>query len=220
MPSDSVRRWPIAWDKPFTEGNSDNTVSAYDHVSAPWGSTHEETWRLIKKHEYLSGMFIWTGFDYVGEPTPYSWPSRSSYFGVVDLAGFPKDSYYMYKSEWTQDTVLHVFPHWNWEPEKVVDVWAYFNNADEVELFLNDQSLGVKKKEGDALHVQWRVPFEPGTLKAISRKDGKEVLVKEVKTAGAPAKIILEADRSAINGDGNDLSCSTAYPGGHLRRFS
>jgi beta-galactosidase len=209
MPSDSIRRWPIAWDKPFTEGNADNTVSAYDNVSAPWGSTHEETWKIIKKHDYLSGMFIWTGFDYLGEPTPYGWPSRSSYFGVVDLAGFPKDSYYMYKSEWTTDTVLHIFPHWNWRPGKVVDVWAYYNHADEVELFLNEKSLGIKKKENDDLHVQWRFFFEPGTLKAVSRKNGKEILIKEITTAGKPAKIILEADRNTIAADGNDLSFIT-----------
>jgi beta-galactosidase len=154
-------------------------------------------------------MFIWTGFDYLGEPTPYSWPSRSSYFGVVDLAGFPKDSYYLYKSEWTTEPVLHIFPHWNWEAGQVVDVWAYYNQADEVELFLNDQSLGVMMKKGEELHVQWRIPFEPGTLKAVSRKDGKAVLSKEVKTAGDPARILLEADRDTIQADGNDLSFIT-----------
>lgn len=100
-PSDTIKRWPIRWDIPFTQGNTDHTVSAYDHVSTPWGSTHEETWKIIKKHQFMSGMFIWTGFDYLGEPTPYGWPSRSSYFGVVDLAGFPKDTYFMYQSEWT-----------------------------------------------------------------------------------------------------------------------
>lgn len=209
MPSDSIRRWPIAWDKPFVEGNPDNTVSAYDNVSAPWGSTHEETWRVVKKHPHISGMFIWTGFDYLGEPTPYGWPSRSSYFGVVDLAGFPKDAYYMYQSEWTNTPVLHVFPHWNWNPGQVIDVWAHYNQADEVELFLNGKSLGTKKKLNDDFHVQWRVPFEAGTIKAVSRKAGKEVLVKEVKTAGKPANIILEADRSTITADGNDLSFIT-----------
>jgi beta-galactosidase len=209
MPSDSVRRWPIAWDIPFTEGNAGNTVSAYDNVSAPWGSTHEETWKLVKKHDYLSGMFIWTGIDYLGEPTPYGWPSRSSYFGIVDLAGFPKDAYYMYKSEWTTDTVLHVFPHWNWSEGKIVDVWAYYSQADEVELFLNGKSLGTKKKLTDDLHVHWRVPFEPGTLKAISRKAGNEVLVKEIKTSGTPARIVLEADRNTITADGTDLSFIT-----------
>lgn len=209
MPSDSIRRWPIAWDKIFTEGNPDNTVSAYDNVSAPWGSTHEETWKLMKKHNFLSGMFIWTGFDYLGEPTPYVWPSRSSYFGVVDLAGFPKDVYYMYQSEWTDKPTLYVFPHWNWKPGQVVDVWAYYSQADEVELFLNDRSLGIRAKKGDDLHVMWRVPFEAGTLRVVSRKNGKEVFSRQVKTAGAPSKIVLHADRSAIKGDGDDLSFIT-----------
>ncbi|MFB9863868.1 beta-galactosidase GalB [Rufibacter immobilis] len=209
MPSDSIRRWPYRWDLPFTQGNEDLTVSAYDNVSTPWGSTHEETWKLMKKHPYLSGMFIWTGFDYLGEPTPYGWPARSSYFGVVDLAGFPKDTYYMYQSEWTDQPVLHLFPHWNWQPGQTVDVWAYYNRADEVELFLNGKSLGVKKKQGDDLHVQWRLPFQPGTLRAVSRANGKEVLTREIRTAGAAAKIVLEADRAQLSADGRDLSFVT-----------
>jgi beta-galactosidase len=209
MPSDSIRRWPISWDKPFTTGNKDNSVSAYDNVSAPWGSTHEETWKVVKKNPMLSGMYIWTGFDYLGEPTPYSWPSRSSYFGVIDLAGFPKDVYYMYQSEWTNKTVLHIFPHWNWEAGKTVDVWAYYNNADEVELYLNGKSAGIKKKTGDDLHVMWRLKYEPGTLKAVLRKNGKVVLTKVINTAGAPAKIELSADRSNIKADGKDLSFIT-----------
>ena len=207
IPSDSIRRWPDTydWDKPFTKGNTDLTVSAYDNVSALWGSTHEETWKNFKKYDFLSGQFIWTGFDYIGEPTPYPWPARSSYFGIIDLAGFPKDVYYMYQSEWTDKTVLHIFPHWNWKKGDTVDIWAYYNHADEVELFLNGQSLGIRKKEGDDLHVKWRVPFEPGTLKAVSKKDGKIVLTQEIKTAGKPARIILTADRSAIKSDGKDL---------------
>jgi len=205
MPSDSIRRWPIRGSN-TGKMNADNTVSAYDNVSAPWGSTHEETWKVIKKYDFLSGMFIWTGFDYLGEPTPYSWPSRSSYFGIIDLAGFPKDVYYMYQSEWTNKTVLHIFPHWNWEPGKVVDIWVYYNHADEVELFLNGKSLGIKKKTGDDLHVMWRIPFEPGTLKAVSRKDGKVVLTREIHTAGQPAKIELTADRKNIKANGKDLS--------------
>ncbi|WP_259065518.1 beta-galactosidase GalB [Mucilaginibacter sp. X4EP1] len=209
MPSDSIRIWPSRWDKPFTDGNADNSVSAYDNVRPAWGSTHEATWKVMKKYDFLSGMFIWTGFDYLGEPTPYTWPSRSSYFGIVDLAGFPKDIYYMYQSEWTNKTVLHIFPHWNWTPGKTVDVWAFYNNADEVELFLNGKSLGIKKKTGDDLHVMWRVKYEPGTLKAISRKDGKVVLTREIHTAGKPAKIELIADRKNIKADGKDLSFIT-----------
>jgi beta-galactosidase len=207
--SDTLKRWPVRWDIPFTGGNPDNTISSYDQVSTPWGSTHEETWKVIKKHDYLSGMFIWTGFDYLGEPTPYVWPSRSSYFGIIDLAGFPKDVYYMYQSEWTDKPVLHVFPHWNWEVGKNVDIWAYYSQADEVELFLNNESLGVKKKEGDELHVMWRVPFQPGILKAISRKNGKDVLVKEIRTAEEASQISLNADRNIIKGDGVDLSFIT-----------
>ncbi|HTH83715.1 MAG TPA: beta-galactosidase GalB [Mucilaginibacter sp.] len=212
MPSDSIRRWPFSLknikDRP--KMNPDNTVSAYDNVSVPWGSTHEETWKIMKKYDFLSGFFIWTGFDYLGEPTPYTWPSRSSYFGIIDLAGFPKDAYYMYQSEWTNKTVLHLFPHWNWEAGKTVDVWAYYNNADEVELFLNGKSMGIKKKTGDDLHVMWRLTYEPGTLKAVSRKNGKVVLTKEIRTAGAPAKIELTADRKNIKADGSDLSFITA----------
>jgi beta-galactosidase len=207
--SDTLKRWPVRWDVAFTGGNPDNTISSYDQVSAPWGSTHEETWKVIKKHDFLSGMFIWTGFDYLGEPTPYVWPSRSSYFGVIDLAGFPKDVYYMYQSEWTDKPVLHVFPHWNWEKDQDVDIWAYYNNADEVELFLNGKSLGSKHKKGDDLHLMWRLPFEPGTLTAVSRKNGKTVLEKEIKTAEEASQISLNADRNTIQGDGVDLSFIT-----------
>ncbi|HTY10058.1 MAG TPA: beta-galactosidase GalB [Bacteroidota bacterium] len=208
MPSDSIRRWPTRWDVPFNGGNVDNTCSAYDNCSAPWGSTQEETWKVIKKYDFLSGQFIWTGFDYIGEPTPYGWPSRSSYFGIIDLAGFPKDVYYMYQSEWTNKPMLHIFPHWNWKKGDTVDVWAY-SNCDEVELFLNGKSLGAKRKAGDELHLVWRVPFVPGTLKAVSRTGGKEMLTQEIRTAGAPAMVVLEADHRMIAADGKDLSFIT-----------
>src|SRR6476620_7535026 len=148
MPSDSIRHWPERWDKPFHEGNADLTCSAYENCSAPWGSTHEETLKELLKYNFASGMFIWTGFDYIGEPTPYPFPARSSYFGIVDMAGFPKDAYYLYQSLFTNKDVLHIFPHWNWKPGQTIDVWAYYNNADEVELFLNGKSLGTKKKTG------------------------------------------------------------------------
>ena len=207
--SDTIKKWPVRWDLKFTEGNPGNTVSAYDQVQTPWGSTHEATWKVIKKHDFLSGMYIWTGFDYIGEPTPYEWPSISSYFGIVDLAGFPKDVYYMYQSEWTDKTVLHIFPHWNWKAGQTVDVWAYYNKADEVELFVNGKSVGKRSKKGDDLHIMWRIPFEAGTLKAVSRKDGKVVLEKEIKTAGNPSQLKLTADRSTIKADKNDLSFIT-----------
>ena len=207
MPSDSMNIWPERWDKPFDRPV--HHCSSYDNCHVPWGSTHEDTWRLVKNYDHISGVYLWTGFDYLGEPTPFWWPSRSSYFGVIDLAGFPKDIYYMYQSEWTNKDVLHIFPHWNWKEGQIVDIWAYFNNADEVELFLNGLSLGKKAKEKDVYHVFWRVPFQKGTLKAVSYKDGKEVLTREVKTTGDPISIKLTADRQTIKADGKDLSFIT-----------
>jgi beta-galactosidase len=208
-PTDSTRYWPKSSRIPFKEGNADFAVTAYDNVAAYWGSTHEETWKIIKKYDFLSGLFVWTGFDYLGEPTPYPWPARSSYFGIIDLAGFPKDVYYMYQSEWADKPVLHLLPHWNWKPGQMVDVWAYYSQADEVELFLNGKSLGTRIKQVDDLHVSWQVKFEPGVLKIVSRKAGKVVLTEEEHTAGPAAKIILLADRKSIKADGKDLSFIT-----------
>ena len=206
IPFDTVRRWPRRWDEELKDGNPDLTVSAYDHVSTPWGSTHEESIKPLLKYDHVSGMYIWTGFDYLGEPTPYPWPARSSYFGIIDLAGFPKDVYYLYQSVFTNKPVLHIYPHWNWKQGDTVDVVGYYNNADQVELILNGKSFGKKSKQGDELHIKWRVPFTPGTLKAISTKRGKTVLTKEIKTAGDPYKLVVKADRNSINANGKDLS--------------
>jgi beta-galactosidase len=208
MPSDSIRRWPIRWDIPFTTGNPDNTCSAYDNVSAPWGSTNIETWRVVKKHDFMAGQFIWTGFDYLGEPTPYGWPSRSSYFGIIDLAGFPKDAYYLYQSEWTNKNVLHLFPHWNWKEGQLIDMVTY-TNCDDVELFVNGKSKGTKKKGDEDYLLMWRVNYEPGSVKAVGKKAGKIILEKEIFTAGSPYQIKLEVDRNTINANGEDLSFIT-----------
>jgi beta-galactosidase len=209
MPSDSIRLMPPDSRTKFATGNPHLKVSAYDHAYAYWGSTHEAGWNAVKKYPFIAGIYVWAGFDFLGEPVPYPYPARSSYYGLIDLAGFPKDSYYMYQSEWTNEPVLHLFPHWNWQEGKPVDLWVYYNQADEVELYLNGRSLGAKKKEGDALHVMWRVNFAPGTLRAVSRRNGKTVLTREIKTAGKPAKIQLLADRDRIKADGKDLSFIT-----------
>ena len=202
--------------------------SAYDNMHASWSSTHEETWDVVKHNAFVGGQFIWTGFDYIGEPTPYGFPARSSYFGLIDLAGFPKDSYYMYQSEWTDKPMLHLFPHWNWLPGQEIDLWAYYNQADEAELFVNGQSMGVKKKvssrpkrrdlsttlemtgvvaEGlsTEYHVAWRVRFTPGEIKVVTRKSGKEVCTQTIRTAGAPDHIRLSVDYN-----GKDLTFITA----------
>ena len=208
MPSDEILRWPTD-EKDILKLSPTYECSSYDNSTANWGSAHEETWKLVKNHDFFSGMYIWTGWDYIGEPTPFPWPAVSSYFGIIDLAGFPKDPFYFYQSEWTNTPVLHVFPHWNWKPGEKVDVVAYFNNADEVELFLNGRSQGTKRKQGDNMHVFWRLSFEPGTLKAVSRKNGRVVLTREVRTAEEPAQIVLTPDRQAIKADGVDLSFVT-----------
>lgn len=204
MPSDKMFSWPERWDKPFSDPSF--SCSSYDNCHASWGNTHEESIKLIRDNDFISGQYVWTGFDYIGEPTPYGWPARSSYFGIVDLAGFPKDVYYLYQSEWSDKQVLHLFPHWNWKPGQTVDMWCYYNNADEVELFVNGKSQGVKSKTEDCLHAMWRVTFEPGSVKVVARKDGKTVGEKEIRTAGEPAQIRLTPDRSQLTADGKDLS--------------
>ncbi|RHA88568.1 glycoside hydrolase family 2 TIM barrel-domain containing protein [Segatella copri] len=203
MPSDSIYTAPKEWWLPYTDPSF--MCSAYDNFHASWSSTHEETWDVVKHNDFVGGQFIWTGFDYIGEPTPYAYPARSSYFGIIDLAGLPKDSYYMYQSEWTQKDVLHLFPHWNWLPGQTIDMWCYYNHADEVELFINGKSQGIRKKtvygaknEGDAFrksteyHVMWRVNFEPGEVKVVARKNGKVLREQVIKTAGAPHHLVLK----------------------------
>lgn len=202
MPSDSIYTAPVEWWLPYTDPSF--KCSAYDNMHASWSSTHEETWDVVKHNDFVGGQFIWTGFDYIGEPTPYAYPARSSYFGIIDLAGLPKDSYYMYQSEWTKKPVLHLFPHWNWLPGQQIDMWCYYNQADEVELFINGKSQGIRKKkmhgEGNGAafdrsteyHVMWRVNFEPGEVKVVARKQGREISSQSIKTAGPPHHLVLK----------------------------
>ena len=214
MPSDEITWAPQEWWLPYTDPSY--MCSAYDNMHASWSSTHEETWDVVKHNAFVGGQYIWTGFDYIGEPTPYGFPARSSYFGVIDLAGFPKDTYYMYQSEWTTKPVLHLFPHWNWLEGQQIDMWCYYNNADEVELFINGKSQGVRRKTGEQpegrydmhntkaklnseYHVGWRVTFNPGEVKVVARKDGQIVGEQTIKTAGAPARIRLSKDYQGKN---------------------
>ena len=185
-----------------------NQCTSYD-ISAPnWGNKAEETLRAVKDAPWVAGEFVWTGFDYIGEPTPFPWPSVSSYFGIVDLCGFPKDRYYLYQSQWTEKPMVHILPHWNWKgfEGKEIPVWCY-SNCEFVELFLNGKSLGEKKfSDTKDLHLAWKVPYSPGTLKAVVKNNGKIICTDEVQTAGAPAKIVMTPDQKEINADGEDLS--------------
>jgi beta-galactosidase len=181
-------------------------LRAYDWDPSNWGSSLEQAWPVYAERPFLAGMFIWTGFDYRGEPTPFGWPAICSQFGILDLCGFPKDASYYLRSWWTDEPVLHVFPHWNWPGKEgqEISVWAY-SNCEEVELFLNGQSLGRKTMKKNS-HLEWPVKYAPGTLLARGYKSGREILTDKVETTGQPATIQLTPHRATIKADGEDVS--------------
>ncbi|WP_398453906.1 glycoside hydrolase family 2 TIM barrel-domain containing protein [Sphingobacterium thalpophilum] len=212
VPYDSVRMWPERWDIPFDGGNNDKSISAYDHVFTPWGSDHHTSLKLLETYDHIAGMYVWTGFDYLGEPTPYTWPARSSYFGIVDLAGFPKDVYYLYQSVWTKEPVLHLLPHWNWQQGDRVDVVVYFNQADRVELYLNGKKIGDQAKNADRYDLVFKgIAYEAGTLEAVSYRHGQKVRSSSVRTAAEPYQIKLIAESPTLDVDAKELSFIHAY---------
>ncbi|MGA9639561.1 glycoside hydrolase family 2 TIM barrel-domain containing protein [Flavobacterium sp.] len=226
----------------FKEKHETNQVSSYDTtVGPPWAYAPDVEFDAQKNNPSSLGEFIWTGFDYLGEPTPYGgrdnstngywnsdWPSHSSYFAPVDLVGLPKDRFYLYQSQWTTKPMVHVLPHWNWKGKEgeIIPVYSY-TNCDEVELFVNGKSFGKKVKGKDFTEIpseyhgfekgmyktkyrlSWNVPYQPGSIKVVGYKNGKQTAVKEIMTAGAPAQIKLIADRTVLDADGNDLSFIT-----------
>jgi beta-galactosidase len=184
-------------------------VSAYDDNGQSWSNTAEQWWSFFDPRPWLSGGFIWTGFDYRGEPTPYGWPCINSHFGILDTCGFPKDNFWYYKSWWSDQPVLHLLPHWNWagrEGEEI-DVRA-LSNCDDVELFLNGRSLG-RQRMMRASELKWKVPYAPGTLSAKGHREGKLVAETKVETTGAPVAVQLTSDRTMIGADGEDVAVIT-----------
>ena len=183
-----------------------NTVSAYDINEPGWGETAETWWKYYATRDWTCGGFAWTGFDYRGEPTPYGWPSINSQFGIVDTCGFPKDTFYYYKAWWSQESVLHLFPHWNWEGKEgePIKIWVH-SNLDEVELFVNGASLGSQKVPHLG-HLEWTAKYQPGTIEARGSKGGKVLLTEKRETTGIPASIKLTADRTEIDADGEDIA--------------
>ncbi len=165
--------------------------------------------KYYNSRKFLAGLFFWTGFDYRGESRPLEWPAVSSRYGILDLCGFPKDVFYYLQSVWTDEPVLHIFPHWNWDVKESdkVNIWAY-SNCDEVELFLNDRSLGRKPME-KLSHIEWDVGYQPGVLLARGYKNGKEVITQKLETTGKPSVIKLIPDRLTIKADGEDVSVIT-----------
>jgi beta-galactosidase len=213
-------------------------ITSFDIIAPAWAYVPDFEFATQDALPQVLGEFVWTGFDYLGEPTPYygwreppdrnDWPSRSSYFGIVDLAGFPKDRYFLYQSQWTRRPMVHLLPHWNWEGREgqPVPVMAY-TNGEEVELFLNGQSLGRKRKGRDvtplpvgtsvndegtfasSYRLRWDVPYAPGVIRAVAYAGGERVAENSVHTAGAPVRVTLTPDRTVIDADGRDLSFVT-----------
>lgn len=214
-------------------------VTSYDIIGPPWAYPPDIEFHFLEKNPNVMGEFMWTGFDYLGEPTPYGgkdnstngywnedWPSRSSYFGAVDLCGLPKDRFYLYQSQWTSKPMVHILPHWNWKKGMNIPVYVY-TNCDEAELFLNGKSLGKRVKGKDLTvipvdfkhydsksfaskyRLSWNVPFQEGKLSVKAYKNGKQVAQTEMNTAGKPYKLSLIPDRNVISADGKDLSYVT-----------
>lgn len=216
-------------------------VTSYDLIGPPWAYPPDVEFMYQDAQANLLGEFVWTGFDYLGEPTPYGgkdnstngywnadWPARSSFFGTVDLCGFPKDRYYMYQSQWTDEAMVHLLPHWNWKGMEGQEIPVYgYTNCQEAELFLNGKSLGKKIKGLDKpkqivdyynmpesdfytpYRLRWDVPYSPGELKIVGYRDGKALVEKIINTAGKAARISLIPDRTEICADGADLSFIT-----------
>ncbi|ANQ52467.1 DUF4982 domain-containing protein [Flammeovirga sp. MY04] len=225
------------------EKHPSKQITSYDIISPPWAYPQDFETYAQDNMKYTLGEFVWTGFDYLGEPTPFNgkdhlthgkwggdWPSRSSYFGIFDLSGFPKDRFYYYQSQWTETPMVHILPHWNWEGMEGQEVPVYcYTNADEAELFLNGKSLGKKVMGVDKTTIpadfwywkkpettwdspyrlNWNVNYEPGELKVIAYKQGKKVAEKVIITSGKPSKMTLTPDRETIQADGYDLSFIT-----------
>ncbi len=215
--SRGVYKFPVV--KAMSKTYDDLQSSSYDLEYCSWSNLPEDDFILQDTKPWVIGEFVWTGFDYLGEPTPYDnfWPSRSSYFGINDLAGLPKDRYYLYRSRWnTVDHTLHILPHWNWAGREgqTTPIFVY-TNFDRAELFINGKSMGVQQKNDSSLQSRYRlmwmdVKYEPGTVKVIAYdKNGKPAAEKSLVTAGKPYRLVLEPDRQKIDADGKDISFVT-----------
>jgi beta-galactosidase len=181
-------------------------VGSYDPYTTSGRASCEGWWSFCNARPWLAGGFIWTGFDYRGEPSPYQWPNISSQYGIIDTCGFPKDSFFYFQAWWASMPVLHVFPHWNWPglEGREVAVWVH-SNLERVELFLNGQSLGAKDMKKDS-HLAWNVKYAPGAIEARGYKDGKQVMTAKRESTGPAAKLQIAPDRKVISADGEDVA--------------
>ena len=186
----------------YRTDNEWHVKNSYDEELVPWGRSVRDSWRAAAERDFIAGQFVWTGFDYRGEPTPYRWPSVSSQFGLLDTCGFPKEAAFFQKACWSEAPMVHILPHWNWEEGETVRVMTV-TNGDEVELFLNGRSLG-RRPSNVYEQNEWQVPFEKGCLSARAYRKGVCVAEAAQKTAGAPCRLSLRASRDWIYSDGAD----------------
>lgn len=180
----------------------EHIISDYDEEKVSWGATARKAWDFVRKCDFLAGYFVWSGFDFRGEPTPFKWPSCSAQYGVIDTCGFPKNSYYLNKACFTSEPMLQIFPHWNWQSGDNVKIMAA-TNCDEVELFVNGKSMG-RKKADVCETADWNVEFIPGEIKAVAYNNGEPVCTDRRCTSGKPFRIVLEPDRNWIGDNGDD----------------
>jgi beta-galactosidase len=189
----------------FANDKVRNVISSYDTEFPGWGATHRKAWREIATRPFIAGGFVWTGFDYRGEPQRLRWPSVSSVFGIMDTCGFPKTAYYIHQASWIEDKpVLALAPHWNWagregQPIKVI----VMSNAEKITLALNGKTLGEKAMP-QLDYLEWEVPYSPGKLEAVAFKGGQDVARTAVETTGEPVALTLAPDRAGLAGDGLD----------------
>ena len=189
----------------WSNDKAKNIIGSQDDQRASWGATHRNGWKAIATRPFVAGGFVWTGFDYRGEPTPASWPSCGSFFGIMDLCGFPKTAYYIHQAQWIENQpVLKIQPHWNWSGKEGQEIPVMvMTNGDTVQLSLNGKDLGTQKVDRFEMNT-WKVAYAPGKLEAVALKDGKEIARDQVETTGAPVALRLIPDRKTLQGDGQD----------------
>lgn len=190
----------------YKTDKSRNIIDSYDTEAAGWGATHRRAWKEVAVRPWMAGCFYWTGFDYHGEPTPFQWPSVSSFFGIMDICGFPKSAYYLHQAQWRRDkSVLELIPHWNWPADSIgkpIKVMA-FSNADRVKLLLNGKIISEQQVDSFEMNT-WMVPYKPGKLEAVGYKNGRIVSRAKVETTKEPVQIKLTPYRNSLSGDGRD----------------
>jgi len=190
----------------YVDDKDKGYVSSYSRRAPKWGSVAQKWWPFVAERDWIAGGWVWTGFDYYGEPIPYKWPCIASHFGLMDLCGFKKDLYFFFKAWWGDEPVLHLLPHWTWPGRagEPIDVWA-FSNHDEVELMLNGQSLGRKMVPRNG-HVEWKVNYTAGSLEAIGFRRGRRVGATRVETTTAAMQLQGQVDGLQVGG-ANGIAC-------------